>query len=440
MNVLDDILGGAPPKPNTVPVKAIRTDGGTQMRAAINWDTVYEYRDAMREGATLPPPVVYFDGEYYWVGDGFHRIAAWKLVHQMPGAPGEYDTQVIDCDVRPGTRRDAVLHAAGANASHGLRRGQADKRRSVETLLRDEEWRQWSDREIARKCNVSADLVGAVRKELYPPEPVTVGNDSERQFVRTFTTKHGTQATMQTAAIGKTQPSYAPVWQIERTVSSVIEETWPNAAATQSNIAELRNAAAAPGCAFMKAVESELDASDIEFRRQDLVQAINNVASQMEQALSRPAASPEYRTASEMYQQYRSERDAQPSPTAKPNELPADLAARGWELRRVGGVGKYYCNNANGPRATGVYDKAGDAIAEAYTMQVDLLAAPAGQPTPTAQLRSSTSDDRSYELITNAMADLLIAKNTIATDRPEAAQQIENALELLRDAIQEWNN
>jgi hypothetical protein len=65
-----------------------------------------------------------------------------------------------------GDRRAAILHAAAANANHGLRRTNADKRRSVETLLRDEEWRAWSDAEIARRCLVDPKTVGNIRREL----------------------------------------------------------------------------------------------------------------------------------------------------------------------------------------------------------------------------------------------------------------------------------
>lgn len=174
----------------TLHYDTIRVDGGTQMRAELSQATIAEYAQAMQDGARLPPLIVYYDGESYWLGDGFHRLAAHRKTF----------TGAVECEVRSGTRRDAVLCAAGANAAHGLRRTNADKRRAVETLLRDEEWAAWSDREIARKCNVSADLVGDLRKAL------TVGNDSER----TYTTKHGTPATMQTARIAH-RPARRPV-------------------------------------------------------------------------------------------------------------------------------------------------------------------------------------------------------------------------------------
>lgn len=55
------------------------------------------------------------------------------------------------------------------------------------TLLKDEEWGEWSNIEIAKQCGVGDDLVRSLRLSL--PE-----NGSERS--RTYTTKHGTEATM----------------------------------------------------------------------------------------------------------------------------------------------------------------------------------------------------------------------------------------------------
>jgi hypothetical protein len=107
--------------------------------------------------------------------------------------------------VRAGTRRDAILHAVGANSDHGLKRTSRDKRNAVMTLLRDPEWVQWSDREIARQCAVSAPMVASVRASL----PVTVNSYSGS---RAYTTKHGTTATMTVSNIGaRPAPTPAPV-------------------------------------------------------------------------------------------------------------------------------------------------------------------------------------------------------------------------------------
>lgn len=154
--MLDLLKGAGSAAQQTLHPSVIRIDGGTQMRAELNATTIEEYAAAMQAGAQFPAIVVYYDGADYWLGDGFHRLAARKKLFE--GA--------VECEVRSGTRRDAVLCAAGANAAHGLRRTNADKRRAVEALLRDEEWVQWSDREIARRCGVHHELVGIVRAGL----------------------------------------------------------------------------------------------------------------------------------------------------------------------------------------------------------------------------------------------------------------------------------
>jgi hypothetical protein len=169
----------------------IKVDGGTQTREALNRDVVAEYAEAMLEGADFPPVVVYYDGSDYWLADGFHRYAA----HRFLRANTHREFEQISAIVRQGHRRDAVLFSVGANANHGLRRTNADKRRAVETLLMDPEWSKWSDREIARKCGVNNSMVSRMRAAMPGQD-----SDTERQYV----TKHGTVATMQTGNIGTT--------------------------------------------------------------------------------------------------------------------------------------------------------------------------------------------------------------------------------------------
>lgn len=168
-----------------IPVSKIRTDGGTQSRAAINEATVDEYAEALADPETVfPPVVVYYDGRDHWLADGFHRVAAWERVGRVE----------VPAEVRQGDRRRAILHSVAANSTHGLRRTNDDKRRAVMTLLEDDEWSKWSDRQIARQCGVSHEFV----RKLRGPSLSTV--DSEP---RTYTTKHGTEATMNVANIGQ---------------------------------------------------------------------------------------------------------------------------------------------------------------------------------------------------------------------------------------------
>jgi hypothetical protein len=101
----------------------IQIDGGTQMRASLDAATVQEYQDAMQPAGwgDFPPVICYYDGAQYWLADGFHRVAAFRAAAATLDQPAR-----IPADVRSGTRRDAILHAAGANASHGLRRATID--------------------------------------------------------------------------------------------------------------------------------------------------------------------------------------------------------------------------------------------------------------------------------------------------------------------------
>lgn len=177
----------------------IRIDGGTQSRVALNQEVVDEYAEGYRAGANMPPIVVFFDGSEFWLADGFHRFFAAK----------QAGCSFIHEERTPGQRRDAVLYSLGANSKHGLRRCNADKRQAVETLLADPEWAAWSDNEIAKRCGVGNHLVADVKKSL------TLFSPSEEPAERTYTTKHGTKATMNTANIGKVvaapiQPASAP--------------------------------------------------------------------------------------------------------------------------------------------------------------------------------------------------------------------------------------
>jgi hypothetical protein len=133
-------------------------------RAITDLNLAGEYAEAMLLGAQFPPAVVFGEaaGEY-WLADGYHRWHAATIA----------GLQTIACDVRPGGRREAILHSVGANAEHGWRRSTEDKRRAVRTLLNDAEWCQWSDREIGRRCGVDHKTVAPLR-----PAPLSGEGDA----------------------------------------------------------------------------------------------------------------------------------------------------------------------------------------------------------------------------------------------------------------------
>lgn len=141
-------------KTKLLQLSEIVTTAGTQIRARIDTDTVDQYASDWQDGAKFPPVSVFHDGSEYILADGFHRVMA-------ASRNGFKD---IEADVHKGTKSDALKFALTANAAHGLKRTNADKRRSVELALA--EWPKLSDRQLAEICAVSNVFVSSVHNEL----------------------------------------------------------------------------------------------------------------------------------------------------------------------------------------------------------------------------------------------------------------------------------
>jgi hypothetical protein len=200
----------------TFRLEELTVDPGIQARAAIDPAAVEEYAESYRQGVKLPPLVAFDDCHQIWLAGGFHRYEAAKLAGLTE----------IEVEVDEGSRDTAILYAVGDNADHGVRRTPADKRRAVETLLARPGWGEWSDREIAERCHVSHTFVAKVRKNL-------TGNvASEDGRERTYTTRHGTEATMNVGGIGQKRTGDAPPADDEPGGS---DSTWPPATATAAS-------------------------------------------------------------------------------------------------------------------------------------------------------------------------------------------------------------
>lgn len=249
----------------------IRMDGGTQSRADIDEATVREYQEAMAAGAEFPPPIVFHDGSTYWLADGFHRVFAWRRV-SLAGR--------VQCDIRQGTQRDAVLYSVGANTRHGLRRNPADKRRAVLRLLHDPEWGQWSSRAIADKCGVSHTFVDDLRKKAADAgngEPTGNVASSERVYER-----NGKRQTMETGNIGGNgrEPNYAPISRLESIVRGWLPfRTGGTDRATWLRV--LAGLRAGRGDDWHTALLPYVATRAPEFRGDDLAQACHNLYQQI---------------------------------------------------------------------------------------------------------------------------------------------------------------
>ena len=158
-----DGLRDGPRRIQLVPVALdkIRLDGGTQSRAAMDLEMVAEYADNYHQEIQMPPVVIFKDPQgALWLADGFHR---WHAARRA-------GLERLPCQVHRGDRIDALRHSLGANAAHGLRRSNADKRRAVELALEHEvelaakEGRATlSDSALGRMCRVDHKTVARHR-------------------------------------------------------------------------------------------------------------------------------------------------------------------------------------------------------------------------------------------------------------------------------------
>lgn len=92
-------------------------------------------------------------------------------------AAEQIDARDIPAEVRAGGRVDALKHALGANAIHGQRRTNADKRRCVELAVK--EFASLSSRAIAELCGVSDPFVLQIRQVLTVSTSIT-GSDGKK--------------------------------------------------------------------------------------------------------------------------------------------------------------------------------------------------------------------------------------------------------------------
>ena len=199
-------------KQDTVHLDAIRLDGGTQPRGGINDDYVTELVEALQAGVTLPPVDIMYDGEIYWLFDGFHRVAAHRKA----------DFYLVPANIHQGTQADAQWRSYAANQTHGLRRSNEDKQRAIKAALRHPNGAQMPDREIARHLGVDHKTVGGWREKLQASGEIP-------QMTERTVTRDGVQYAQNTANIGANQPLRRHIYdgELERIVIAWAAQHYP---------------------------------------------------------------------------------------------------------------------------------------------------------------------------------------------------------------------
>ena len=156
-------------------VRIADLDLSLQARAEMDAAAIEEYAEAMRNGAQFPPISVRDIGTeaqpHKIVTDGMHRVKAAML-------NGEEE---ITAQLLPGTMQSAYLDALKANATHGLRRTNADKRHALEMAWahRGEIWQRADGADpsaevLARACGLSLRMVKEFLSGIQPVQNAPV--------------------------------------------------------------------------------------------------------------------------------------------------------------------------------------------------------------------------------------------------------------------------
>ena len=133
-----------------------------QTRAKNNDEVIQEYAEQMKDGVTFPNVKAFRDkktGITYLV-DGFHRTEATVL----------NGGKTIEADIIYGDRAAALTYALKANAEHGLRRNNADKRHALEMAWENRQClfkgEEPTSRQLAAICGVSKSAANIFIKEM----------------------------------------------------------------------------------------------------------------------------------------------------------------------------------------------------------------------------------------------------------------------------------
>lgn len=220
-----------------LPLQEISYSQGTQFRKDGDPKVQEEYSALMQEGVVFPPIEVVFDGQHYYLWDGFTRYFAAT----------EIGAETIDCHITKGSLRDAQILACSANKTNGQPRSSQTKRHIIEFLLADEVWGKKTQDEIASHVGVTRGYVARISGEnkRHDVSDNVTSNDigvsdsvnpesTKKSSISTL--KRGKQTTQKTKAdkkekkvfldkVGKTVPEHlVPVFEGAAIIRSFVEE------------------------------------------------------------------------------------------------------------------------------------------------------------------------------------------------------------------------
>lgn len=161
----------------SIPIKDICITGGTQHRP-VDKKVVIQYAERKKAGDNFPLIEITFDGNNYYLTDGFHRVAAARKLGK----------NYINANVVNGTRRDAKYSSFQANKTNAFPRQPGTLKGIAEEMLKDEEWGKMSIKDMANHIGISERYVKKVHADLKKE-----ANSSKSQGVNSSPPKPGSK-------------------------------------------------------------------------------------------------------------------------------------------------------------------------------------------------------------------------------------------------------
>ena len=367
-----------------LPISLIRRDGQTQPRDGMSEDVVTDYVAALADGVQFPPVDVMFDGTHYWLFDGFHRVETYLRSGRTAISARCYD----------GTLEEAQWRSYAANKNHGLRRSTADKERAIRAALRHAKAPGLSNEQMAKHLGVDPKTVAKYRAEMVatleiPESKTRTGADGR---------------TINTANIGKRPEEERTARSLSAPRPLNLDETiaviWR---LIKHNCAGDQRAETLHGIVTKNTKMTDykhLLTSEVVFSFDTFSEAWTTVANELLGRIVHAERKAQKAQPTQPNPLPAVVEDSDEAPPADPNALPADLVERGWVLKQMAASGRWWCHNANGPRATSPYDTIAEAATAARRMQVD-VAKPTVKPVATDEVAMA------LQRIEEAVADLV---------------------------------
>lgn len=153
-----------------IEISKINAKQDYMMRDSLDKDLVQLYSDNWESIEKSAPITVFDTPDGLILADGFHRLAAARLL----------DKKNISADVRKGLAEDAYAYACIANLKHGKPLTRDERRNAISEFVKARV--KWSDPRIAEEVGVSGETIRRIRKKLefdgvIKPQETRIGKD-----------------------------------------------------------------------------------------------------------------------------------------------------------------------------------------------------------------------------------------------------------------------